>query len=84
MRAREGESTDVSEGSYDLAEVSNGGASSELTVTGIDLLGREGAVVASVACKQCTSGVGDDYEVLLGPGDLKRARELRVRLNPMR
>jgi hypothetical protein len=54
---------------------------SELTVTGIDILGRGETVVASVPCRQCTSGVGDAYEVLLTPGDLKGARALRVRVN---
>jgi hypothetical protein len=54
---------------------------SELTVTGIDILGKLEAVVASVPCKECTSGVGADYEVVLTPGDLKGARTLRVRLN---
>jgi len=54
---------------------------SEITVTGVDILGRLGAVVARVPCKECTSGVGADYEVMLTPGDLKGARSLRVRLN---
>jgi hypothetical protein len=54
---------------------------SEITVTGIDILGKLDAVVASVPCKECTSGVGADYEVVLAPGDLKGAHSLRIRLN---
>jgi hypothetical protein len=54
---------------------------SELTVTDIDILGKGSAVVATVPCKQCTTGIGDHYEVLLTPGQLKWSRELRVRLN---
>jgi hypothetical protein len=54
---------------------------SELTVSGIDLLGKLDGVVASVPCTECTSGVGADYEVVLTPGELKGARTLRVRLN---
>jgi hypothetical protein len=54
---------------------------SELTISSIDILGKGDAVVAGVPCKQCTSGSGDSYEILLTPGDLKGARELRVRLN---
>jgi hypothetical protein len=54
---------------------------SELTVNGIDILGKGDQVVAGVPCKQCTSGIGDRYEVFLAPGQLKGSRELRVRLN---
>ncbi len=54
---------------------------SELTVTDIDVLGKGNAVIATVPCKQCTSGIGDSYEVMLTPGQLKGSRELRVRLN---
>jgi hypothetical protein len=54
---------------------------SELTVSSIDILGKGDAVVKNVPCKQCTTGIGDDYSVLLTSGDLKGSRELKVRLN---
>jgi hypothetical protein len=54
---------------------------SELTVSSIDILGKGDAVVKNVPCKQCTTGVGDEYSVLLNSGDLKGSKELKVRLN---
>lgn len=53
----------------------------ELSVTGIDVLGRGDVVIKSVACKQCTTGVGDSYDVLLDRNVLKGAKTLRLRLN---
>jgi hypothetical protein len=54
---------------------------SELTVSSIDILGKGDSVLKTVACKQCTTGIGDDYSVLLTSGDLKGSKELKVRLN---
>lgn len=54
---------------------------SELTVSGIDILGKGDIVLKTVACKQCTTGIGDDYSVLLNSGELKGSKELKVRLN---
>lgn len=54
---------------------------SELTVSSIDILGKGDTVLKTVACKQCTTGIGDEYSVLLNSGDLKGSKELKVRLN---
>ena len=54
---------------------------SELTVSSIDILGKGDVVVKNVPCKQCTTGIGDEYSVLLTSGDLKGSKELKVRLN---
>ncbi|MGH9869506.1 MAG: hypothetical protein ACREAA_15240, partial [Candidatus Polarisedimenticolia bacterium] len=53
----------------------------ELSVDGIDVLGRGNAVIASIACTQCTTGVGDSYDVLLERGALKGAKSITLRLN---
>lgn len=78
----------VSEQAVDTVAVRNRNAilvtfrtTSELTVTGIDILGRGGAVLRSLSPKNGTTGIGAFYEVLLAPGELKGAKELRVRLN---
>jgi hypothetical protein len=54
---------------------------SELTVSSIDILGKGDTVLKTVACKQCTTGIGDQYSVLLNSGELKGSKELKVRLN---
>lgn len=53
----------------------------ELSVTGIDILGRSDSAIASVPCRQCTTGLGDTYEVHLGSKVLKGAKQIRLRLN---
>lgn len=53
----------------------------EASVSGIDVLGKGDVVIRSVACKQCTTGVGDSYDVLLENKDLKGAKSLKLRLN---
>jgi hypothetical protein len=53
----------------------------ELSVSGIDVLGKGDAVIGSVACKQCNTGVGDSYDMLLDKNALKGAKTLRLRLN---
>ncbi|HKY30893.1 MAG TPA: hypothetical protein VJV23_00010 [Candidatus Polarisedimenticolia bacterium] len=54
---------------------------SELTVSNIDILGKGDAVLKTVPCKQCTTGIGDEYSLVLTTGELKGSKELKVRLN---
>src|SRR5262245_10739643 len=57
---------------------------SEQTVTGIDILGvgnKGDFVLKSVQPQQGNSGVGAQYEVTLAVGDLKGAKQIKVRLN---
>jgi hypothetical protein len=78
----------VSEQAVDTVAIRNKNAvtvsfhtTSELTVSSIDILGKGDVVLKTVPCKQCTTGIGDDYSVLMTSGDLKGSKELKVRLN---
>jgi hypothetical protein len=78
----------VSEQAIDTVAVKNKNSvrvtfttTSELTVTGIDILGKGDVVVKSLQPKNGTTGIGASYDVLLSAGDLKGSKELKVRLN---